>query len=53
MLMQCNLVFMPGRETTDALFVVRRMQEEREEKSKLHMCVTWILRRYLLEFHEK
>ena len=31
--------FMPGRETTDALFVVRRMQEEyRDKKKKLHMC---------------
>ena len=31
--------FIPGRETTDALFVVRRIQEEyRDEKKKLYMC---------------
>ena len=30
---------MPGRETTDALFVVRGTQEEhRDEKKKLYMC---------------
>ena len=29
--------FMPGRGTTDALFVVRRMQEEYRDK-KLYMC---------------
>ena len=30
---------MPGRGTTDALFVVRRMQEEyRDKKKKLYMC---------------
>ena len=33
--------FMPGRGTTDALFVVRRMQEEcRDKKKKLYMCFT-------------
>ena len=31
--------FMPGRETTDALFVVRIMQEKyRDKKKKLYMC---------------
>ena len=31
--------FIPGRGTTDALFVVRRMQEEyRNKKKNLHMC---------------
>ena len=31
--------FMPGRETTDALFIVRRMQEEyRKKDKKLYMC---------------
>ena len=30
---------MPGRGTTDALFVVRRMQKEyRDKKKKLYMC---------------
>ena len=30
---------MPGRETTDSLFVVRRMQDEyRDKKKKLYMC---------------
>ena len=31
--------FMPGKEMTDALFVVGRVQEEyRERKKKLYMC---------------
>ena len=31
--------FMPGRGTADALFIVRRMQEEyREKDKKLYMC---------------
>ena len=31
--------FMAGRETTDALFVVQRMQEEyRDKKKKLYLC---------------
>ena len=31
--------FMPGRGTTDAKFVVRRMQEEyMDKKKKLYMC---------------
>ena len=30
--------FMPGRETTDALFVVQRMQKECRDKKKLYMC---------------
>ena len=30
--------FMPGRGTTDALFVVRRMQEEYRDKKKWYMC---------------
>ena len=31
--------FMVGRETTDALFVVRRMQEEyKDKKKKFYMC---------------
>ena len=31
--------FMPGKGTTEALFVARRMQEEyRDKKKKLYMC---------------
>ena len=31
--------FMPERRTTDALFVVQRMQKEyRDKKKKLYMC---------------
>ena len=34
-----QLGFMPERGTTDALFVVRRMQKEyRNKKKKLYMC---------------
>ena len=35
--------FVPGRGTTDALFVVRSMQEEyRDKKKKLYMCSVYI-----------
>ena len=30
--------FIPGSGTTDALFVVQRMQEEYRDKNKLYMC---------------
>ena len=31
--------FMPGKETVDAIFIVRRMQEEYQKKDKkLYMC---------------
>ena len=31
--------FMPGKETVDALFIVRRMQEDNQKKDKkLYMC---------------
>ena len=37
--------FMPGRGTIDALFVVRRMQEEyRNKKKKLYMCFVDIVK---------
>ena len=42
--------FMPGRGTTDTLFVVQRMQEEYRDKKKKLYCVLWILRRHLMEF---
>ena len=43
--------FMPGIETTDALFVVRRMQVGIRRKSCTH--VLWILRRHLIKFRER
>ena len=30
--------FMPGKSTTRAMFILRRMQEFREREQKLHMC---------------
>ena len=34
--------FMPGKGTVDAIFIVKRMQEEYEKDKKLYMCfVTW------------
>ena len=35
-----RLVFMPGRETTDELFVVRRMKEEYKDERKL--CLYYV-----------
>ena len=44
--------FMPARGTTDALFVVRRMQKEyRDEKKKLYMCFV-DMRRHSIEFRK-
>ena len=45
--------FMPGRGTTDALFVVRRMQDHIGIRRKSCTCVLWILRRHLIEFQKK
>ena len=44
--------FMYGRGATDALFVVRRMQEEYRDKKKLYI-VLWILKRHVIEFQER
>ena len=39
--------FTPGRGTTDALFVVQRIQEEcRDKKKKLYMCFVDILKAF-------
>ena len=45
--------FMPGRGTTDGLFIVRRMQEEyREKDKKLYMCFV-DLEKVLTEFQKE
>ena len=45
--------FMPGKGTTHALFIRRRMQEEfRGREKKLHMCFV-DLKRHLIEYREK
>ena len=37
--MKCNLAFMPEGGTIDAVFILRRMQEEHHAKGKkLNMC---------------
>ena len=42
--------FMPGKGTVDAIFIVRRMQEEYQKKDKkLYMCLlTW--KKFLIEW---
>ena len=56
--------FMPGKGTTDALFILRRMQEEfRGREKKLYMCfveerksctcVLWTCKKRLIGFPEK
>ena len=45
--------FMPGRATTEALFVVQRMQEEYKDKKKKLYIVLWVLKRHLIEFQER
>ena len=45
--------FMPGRGTTDALFIVRRMQDKyREKDKKLYMCFV-NLEKALTKFQEE
>ena len=45
--------FMPGKSTTDALFILRRMQEEFcEKEKKLYMCFVDLKKR-LIGFPEK
>ena len=46
--------FMPGREMTGALFVVRRLQEEyKDKKKKLYFCFVDIEKAFDVEFHER
>ena len=48
-----TFVFIPGKRTTDALFVVRKMQENYGGKEqKLHVFL-WTLRRHLIEFQDR
>ena len=48
-----QLGFMSGIGTTDALFVVQKMQEEyRNKKIKLCTCVLWMLKRHLIEYQK-
>ena len=50
--MQCG--FMPDRETTNALLVVRKILEYNvEAKRESYICVLWIPRRHFMEFQEK
>ena len=44
--------FMPGKGTTDALFILRRMQEEFRGEKKLQ-CVLWTWKKRLMGFPEK
>ena len=45
--------FMPGRGTIDALFILRRMQEEYQNKGKSYICVSYIWRKHLVKFPKK
>ena len=44
--------FMPGKGTTHALFILRRMQEEFHGR-KSCTCVLWIRKRHSIEDREK
>ena len=45
--------FMPGKGTIDALFLVRRLQEEHRAKDKRSTCVLLIWKRHLTEYPEE
>ena len=45
--------FMPGKGTTHALFILRRMQEEFRGREKSCTCVLWIWKRHSIEYREK
>ena len=45
--------FMPGKGTIDALFLVRRLQEEHRAKAKECTCVLLIWKRHLTEYLEE
>ena len=45
--------FMPGKGTTDALFILRRMQEEFRGRRKSCTCVLWTWKKRLIGFPEK
>ena len=45
--------FMPGKETVDAIFIVRRMQEEYQKKDK-KLCMRFVdIEKLLMECQEK
>ena len=45
--------FIPERGTTDAVFILRRMQEEYHAKGKSCICVLWIQIKLLTEYQGK
>ena len=45
--------FMPGKGTIDALFLIRRLQENIEQKTKECTCVLLIWKRHLTEYLEE
>ena len=46
--------FVPGKGTVDAIFIVRRMQEEYQKKeNKLYMCVLLTWKKLLIKHQEK
>ena len=45
--------FMPGKSTTHALFILRRMQEEFRGREKSCTCVLWIRKRHSIKYREK
>ena len=45
--------FMPGKGTVDAIFIVRRMQEEYQKRTRSCICVLLTWKKLLIECQEK
>ena len=45
--------FMPGKGTIDAIFIVRRMQEEYQRRTRSCICVLLTWKELLIECQEK
>ena len=45
--------FMPGKVTVDVIFIVRRMQEEYQKKTRSCTCVLLTWKKLLIEYQEK
>ena len=45
--------FMPGKGTMDAIFIVRKMQEEYQRRTRSCICVLLTWKKLLIKFQEK
>ena len=50
---EMQMGFMPGRGTTDAIFIMRQLLEKYEMAGRIFIWYLWILRKPLIVFQER